>query len=1529
MKSIRMSVLSLAALAALALASAAPAQNPPIRIMPLGDSITYGAGSAGGYRTPLYRLLTNLNFNVDFVGSQTTNPDANLPDLDHEGHSGWTIGGIDGGILGWFDAVADPDVILLHIGTNDSGGGNAFTNMVSNLDALVTKMSLARPYAHIIVSSLLKRGEPNYTAITNYFNPFIPGKVAAQQALGRRVTYLDMHAGLDLSDTYDNLHPNQVGYNKMATNWVTAITNVISPSGDWAPPGLYRARGITNRTQVALTFSKPLAGASATNPANYALSGGLTVSGATLSADQHTVTLTTSLQTLSSNYVVTVNNVTDRSTPTPLAVAANSTAAFYGTTPRGYLNNVPESSAYSLVYSLEVPASADYKNNPVLYATDNSALLSPSFRRVAYYMELMTATGDVQYVWASMDAFTNSAAALGVPTIASGALFQRPVANLTVRSNVAGVTNGTGFAGNLEFWPSNYSSPNFAGVLGADGGIYDFGDQRDPGTYGSMQVHNTSARQTALALNNWGGSGGNICIGIGNCPAPSGGGVDWTFSQNGANFTVRSLQILVLADTDTVAPTMLSAQAGFARTLVTVQFSEPLTPSSVNGSCFTLNSGVEVISATLSSNLREVVLVTTPQPAGAPLTLSVTGVRDASVAANPVVPGSTIGVSASGLPPEVAANAGALANGYQLIYTLDIPVTGTFNGAANPYRYNQSLSTNAFDRIAYYLELAKLDGTVQYVWASMDAFTPYLSQIGVPLAANRVTFQQYVNNLDVKSNVAGITNGTGLAGGNLEFWAGSFTQTNTAAVPGASSTAFDFGDSIGAATAGHGSMQLHNSTFKHTLFAMNNWGTDAQTLAIGIGNRSGSADTDWTGAANAASYSRRTLHVLVRPAAASSNGIPAEVLANLPNLAGYQLVCSITNIPVAGNFQGNFTNAYSFDNTARIGGFSRVAYYLALQANAAAPTQFIWTAMDAFTTDARRLAVPTNGTFFQQKVTNLDVLSNVASITNGTGITTGNIEFWPSNYSQPNLLPVPNASASYFDFGDSGGSASPGGYGCMQVHNHALTAKQTLFAINHAGSNGQTLDLGIGNRPANNDTDWTFASNAGSYNQRVLHVFVLPGGDADFTRPTLSGAKASLSMTQVTVTFSEALADSAATASFYTLTNNGVGVTGAKLMPNKTDVILTTTALTPGQAYALSVTGVRDRASNGNLIVPGSTLAFTAPSTATPSVLTNVAEIGDYSLIHLLAVANTTSYAGGAPYSVDESRYYPTRPFDRIAYCMELLGTNGVYKWVYTSMDAFTTDLTKIGVPTADRGAMYQQYVSNLNVYASGNAAVTTGVGIATGNIEFWPSNYGAGNDKAIPNAASTVTTSGGTTNVYDFGDGGGPGVSAGHGSMQIHNWGMSHTIFAMNAFGSNGRTPALGIGNNTLFTSAGNWDTDWTFNYNAPAYATKNIYVLVRWGGTPQGTGPAILVQPAGRTIRSGASAIFAVQAVNASSYQWRRNGTAVPGATQAWLEIAPADAFDAGAYDVLVYGTGTASTLSQSATLSVIPAGTVMRVQ
>jgi autotransporter-associated beta strand protein len=219
----------------------------------------------------------------------------------------------------------------------------------------------------------------------------------------------------------------------------------------------------------------------------------------------------------------------------------------------GLLANVPEAAGYTLVYEFPIPvASGGWYANPVPYSYTNTAsIANGSFDRVAYYMELVKASGQTQWVYVSMTAFTTNATRLGIPrnyVLRHNAYDTANPSNATIRSNVSGITNADGCnTVNLEFWPSNYGGGNDYGVPGANGGTYDFGDGGALTTSGHscMQIHNYGAGQTLFAYNAWAGTGTSN-LGLGNSPTPVNGGVDWTFdTSNISTYTVRTLQILV------------------------------------------------------------------------------------------------------------------------------------------------------------------------------------------------------------------------------------------------------------------------------------------------------------------------------------------------------------------------------------------------------------------------------------------------------------------------------------------------------------------------------------------------------------------------------------------------------------------------------------------------------------------------------------------------------------------------------------------------------------------------------------------------------------------------------------------------------------------------------------------------------------------------------------------------------------------------------------------------------------------------
>lgn len=146
--------------------------DQPIRVMPLGDSITDDYT-----RYDTWKQLVEAGYAVDFVGTQTSVPrsrEGNTPDVngvpfdqDHEGHAAWAASDMlaghenypdEGNIEGWVDQV-DADVVLLHVGTNDIGRlGTDPRLVVDRTSRIVFQIQRARPNATIFVAQITPLG---------------------------------------------------------------------------------------------------------------------------------------------------------------------------------------------------------------------------------------------------------------------------------------------------------------------------------------------------------------------------------------------------------------------------------------------------------------------------------------------------------------------------------------------------------------------------------------------------------------------------------------------------------------------------------------------------------------------------------------------------------------------------------------------------------------------------------------------------------------------------------------------------------------------------------------------------------------------------------------------------------------------------------------------------------------------------------------------------------------------------------------------------------------------------------------------------------------------------------------------------------------------------------------------------------------------------------------------------------------------------------------------------------------------------
>jgi lysophospholipase L1-like esterase len=216
-----------------ATAATGPAAAAPtaLRLMPLGDSITWGVGSPSGnsYRSFLGNQLAAEGHALDFVGSGRN---GTMSDPDNEGHSGWRIDQI----AGITDSVLTryrPNVITLEIGTNDLNGNYQIPTAPDRMRSLIDQITRAAPDATVLVGTVIVSTSGSEEANRPAFNAKLPGIVQAAQDAGKHVRLVDMSA-LTPADLSDALHPNDNGFRKMADAFNAGIQ--AADAAGWIKP---------------------------------------------------------------------------------------------------------------------------------------------------------------------------------------------------------------------------------------------------------------------------------------------------------------------------------------------------------------------------------------------------------------------------------------------------------------------------------------------------------------------------------------------------------------------------------------------------------------------------------------------------------------------------------------------------------------------------------------------------------------------------------------------------------------------------------------------------------------------------------------------------------------------------------------------------------------------------------------------------------------------------------------------------------------------------------------------------------------------------------------------------------------------------------------------------------------------------------------------------------------------------------------------------------------------------------------------
>jgi len=183
--------------------------------------------------------LVDEGTEVDFVGSQDSvfggrNPEwpdrhGHAFDRDHEGHWGWNTEQVlaADALPRWLQGYT-PDLVLLHLGTNDAADGDSPRAIAERLARIVELLRAKNPRVRIALAKLIPLAGDSGGAIAalNREIGSLGERLATKES---PVVVVDQNSGFDpATDSYDGIHPNAAGEEKMAARWLEGIHRALS-----------------------------------------------------------------------------------------------------------------------------------------------------------------------------------------------------------------------------------------------------------------------------------------------------------------------------------------------------------------------------------------------------------------------------------------------------------------------------------------------------------------------------------------------------------------------------------------------------------------------------------------------------------------------------------------------------------------------------------------------------------------------------------------------------------------------------------------------------------------------------------------------------------------------------------------------------------------------------------------------------------------------------------------------------------------------------------------------------------------------------------------------------------------------------------------------------------------------------------------------------------------------------------------------------------------------------------------------------
>ncbi len=231
-----------------------------IRIMPLGNSITHGehgSNPIGGFRDDLADLLLGEGINFDLVG--TLNDGSNYYPK-HEGHPGKTADYLAYNVTTWLNATL-PDIVLLHIGTNDINSYYANTDIRDEIENILENIWSYNSNIPILLSSIIPRNDNLNSTNTNLCR-LVQQLAVDKLEEGKLIRYVGLNEVWVANPNwrydylYDVFHPDNDGYYVMAETYFNVLMNQVTGYSQFITDNFDRTRlGMTWESENTYAIS--------------------------------------------------------------------------------------------------------------------------------------------------------------------------------------------------------------------------------------------------------------------------------------------------------------------------------------------------------------------------------------------------------------------------------------------------------------------------------------------------------------------------------------------------------------------------------------------------------------------------------------------------------------------------------------------------------------------------------------------------------------------------------------------------------------------------------------------------------------------------------------------------------------------------------------------------------------------------------------------------------------------------------------------------------------------------------------------------------------------------------------------------------------------------------------------------------------------------------------------------------------------------------------------------------------------------